>query len=138
MTHTPSGTAPHVSLASRAVRAILRSPVGGAVGRSLVMVRVRGRNSGKIFEFPVQYATTSGGIVIVPGRPETKQWWRNLREPSPVEVLYEGTWRRARGAVLVDADSLYVRALDDYLARWPDVHVVPSAPLVLVTWLDEH
>lgn len=137
MTHTPSGTTPQVSLASRAVRAILRSPFGGAAGRALVMVRVRGRNSGKVFEFPVQYATTAGGIVIVPGRPETKQWWRNLREPSPVEVMYRGAWLRARGVVLVDADSLYVRALDDYLARWPEVHVTPRDPLVLVTWLDE-
>ncbi len=138
MTLPPSGTTPQVSLASRAVRAILRSPVGGAMGRSLVMMRVRGRNSGNVFEFPVQYATTSGGIIVVPGRPETKQWWRNLREPSSVEVLYRGSWRRARGVALVDADSLYGRALDDYLARWPDVHVVPGDPLVLVTWLDEH
>jgi hypothetical protein len=37
------------------------------------MLRVRGRHSGTLFEFPVQYATTAGGIVIVPGRPETKQ-----------------------------------------------------------------
>lgn len=137
MTQPPSSDAPRASLSSRVVGSVLRSPIGRRLGRSLVLLRVRGRHSGARFEFPVQYASTEGGIVVVPGRPETKQWWRNLREPSPIEVLRNGSWHHARALVLAPADDAYGSARDDYLERWSRMRLSADAPIVLVTWLDE-
>jgi hypothetical protein len=137
MTQQSSARPPRASTSSRILGALLRWPIGRRWGRSLVLLRIRGRHSGALFELPVQYAVTEGGIVVVPGRPETKQWWRNLRVPSPIEVLHDGAWRPARGEVLIKTDEGYRRALDAYGERWPRVPVPRNQPLVLITWLDE-
>ena len=52
------------------------------LGRSLVLLTVRSRRTGNDFTFPVMYALDGDDIVVVPGRPETKTWWRNLRDPA--------------------------------------------------------
>jgi hypothetical protein len=102
------------------------------------MLRLRGRHTDGLFELPVQFAPAVGGIVIVPGRAETKQWWRNLRDPQSIDVLSRGVWRPATGVVLHPDDDRYPPALDDYAERWPDVYVAPDSPVVLVTWIDDH
>jgi hypothetical protein len=101
------------------------------------MLRIRGRRSGHRFELPVQYAVTGGGLVVYPGRPETKQWWRNLRGGAPIEVLRDGTWHHAGARVLEPSEPDYARALESYSLRWPRVRVATSDPLVVIAWVDE-
>ncbi len=134
---TPQGVRPRRSFTGRVVSWLVRSPLGGRLGRSLVVLRIRGRRSGRILELPVQYAVTAGGIVIYPGRPETKLWWRNLRGGAALDVLRDGTWHHAGATVLDARDAEYAGALGSYQARWPRVRVPTGDPLVLVTWLDE-
>ena len=116
---------------------VLRFGIGRRLGTSLVVMRLRGRNSGTLFELVVQYATVPMGIVVVPAKPESKQWWRNLRTRQPIDVLRDGAWHHARGIVLYESDAEYSDALAAYLERWPRVRVPRGQPLVLVTWLDE-
>lgn len=137
MVQRPSDARPRASLSSRVVGAVLRSPIGRRLSRSLVLLRIRGRHSGTLFELPVQVAPRPGGLVVMPGKPETKQWWRNLREPQSIELLRGGTWHRAGAVVVNQGDAEYGAALEAYTERWPRVKVPRGQPLVLVTWLDE-
>lgn len=111
---------------------LLLSPVHRALDGSLVELRVRGAVTGQSFEFPVQYARSDDGVVIFPGRPESKRWWRNLSQPAPVDVLLRGTWRTGHGALLHAGDDGYATALASYRMRWPRVRVPVNSPLVYI------
>jgi len=64
--------------------------------------------TGQSIEFPVQYVITGDRIVIFPGRPESKRWWRNLSHSAPVDILLRGTWQSGDGALLRIGDTGYM------------------------------
>lgn len=109
---------------------LLRSPVHRALDGSLVALRVRGAVTGQSMAFPVQYAFGDDHVVIFPGHPESKRWWRNLRQPAPVEILLRGRWQSGYGALLQVGDTGYDAALASYRTRWPRVRVPEASPLV--------
>lgn len=104
---------------------------------------VTGRTSGRTFAFPVMTAPCGpSGLVVLPGHPERKSWWRNLRPATgtdtgtgaEVGVLDRGSWRTGR-ARLVEAGSMdWSIARSAYAARWPDARV-GEGPLVTVELL---
>jgi deazaflavin-dependent oxidoreductase (nitroreductase family) len=102
---------------NRCVRALLRSPLHGALSRSVVLLSFRGRRSGRWFTTPVQYAPWADALVVVPGHADRKQWWRNLEGGAPVRLHLRGRD--------VDADAALVRgeaadaALAPYFERFP-------------------
>lgn len=121
------------SLSSRVVLALLASSRPTRVRRDLLGLSVRGRRSGQEYRFPVQYAVAPGGLVVVPGHPERKTWWRNVGATSTsVEVLREGVWAPGSARCLTPGDAGYDAALAAYLERWPQVQVAPGQPVVLV------
>ena len=77
-------------LANPVLEALLRSPVGRRTGRHLALLRYRGRRTGQQHELVVQYARDGQQVWVVPGQPDRKTWWRNLREPSTIEVRLAG------------------------------------------------
>lgn len=103
------------------VLGILGSRVHRVLGRSLVGLRVRGTRTGAAFSFPVMYAVVGTAVVVVPGHPERKRWWRNLRHGAPVHVLLDGTWQPGFGDVLQPGTEGYDEALAAYRQRWPKV-----------------
>ena len=60
-------------------------------------------------------------MVILVGRPASKQWWRNFRADRDLEVLVEGRWLAMLGRVVIGADQPEVmeRLLGAYLDRFP-------------------
>jgi len=98
----------------------------------LAALRIRGVVSGASFELPVQYAGGDNTVVVVPGRPETKRWWRNLAQPASVEVLVAGCWRPGYGMLLRPGEPGYDAAMATYRQRWPRVRVPADSPLVQV------
>jgi hypothetical protein len=118
----------------RVVRAVLASSAHPALDRSLVVLRVRGVRTGKDLELPVQYATTPDGLVVLPGHAEAKTWWRNLRQPAPVEALMSGEWHTGVGVVLLPGDPRYTAVLSSYQRRWPRAGIPNGAPVVAVQW----
>jgi hypothetical protein len=91
---------------NRIVLLLLGTRAHALLDRPLIALRIRGVPSGRTFELPVQYAADENAVVILPGRPETKRWWRNLVEPAPVEVLLGGRWQHGYGMLLQPAQRL--------------------------------
>jgi hypothetical protein len=128
------------SAQNRLVDGVLGSPVHRVLDRPLVALRVRGVVTGRTFELPVQYAAedssavnaVGNAVVVVPGRPETKRWWRNLIEPAPVDVLLQGHWQHGHGILLHAGEPGYDTALGVYRRRWPRADIPPDSPLVQV------
>lgn len=94
--------------------------------RSLLGLEVRGRRSGRVLRFPVQYAAEGEDFLVIPGHADKKTWWRNVEQTgTPVEVLREGSWLSAEAELLLPGDPTYVHATAAYRKRWrhyaPDV-----------------
>ena len=77
-------------LVNPVVRMILRGPLGGRAGRHLAIVGYVGRRTGQRHELVVQYARDGNLVWIVPAQPQRKTWWRNLREPTAVDLRLAG------------------------------------------------
>jgi len=92
---------------NRVVSATLQSPAHHLLDRSLLVLRVRGAMTGRIFELPVQYARDNDHLAVVPGHPQTKLWWRDLLVRSAVDVLLSGEWLRGTGVMLRPGDHGY-------------------------------
>jgi deazaflavin-dependent oxidoreductase (nitroreductase family) len=112
--------------------AVLGSGAHGLLSRSVVGLRVTGARTGRRHELPVQYAVGPRGLVVVPGRPERKRWWRNLTAHPDLDVLLDGRWQSADAAVLGPDDPRYAAARMTYLGRYPRASLVPAQPVVLV------
>jgi len=83
-------------------------------------------------------------LYIIPGQPDRKIWWRNLRQPTPVQLRLQG--RDLNGTATASSDPEAIAAgLRRYLARYPKAAtplgvrlepngtVMASRPLVVVT-----
>lgn len=110
-----------MGLGDGVVRAILESPARRLLSGSTDVVRYVGRRSGVEFSTPTQYARMDNDLVILVGKPETKQWWRNFRSDHDLDVLVDGEWLAMRGRAVIGADEPEVIAplLDVYLHRFP-------------------
>jgi hypothetical protein len=82
------------------IRLILNSPLHGLLSAGLLLITYRGRKSGREFTLPVQYTEAGQKIYIIPGMPEQKTWWRNLKGGLPVKLTLRGQVLNGEGLVL--------------------------------------
>ncbi len=122
------GPPPH----NRVVLGILGSRAHRLAGGSLLGLRVRGTRTGRHFAFPVAYAQASGLLVVFPGRPDTKCWWRNLVTPTEVGVLRDGRWSWGYAELVRPDDPGYEQAVTTYRRRRPGVRIPSGAPMVVI------
>ena len=110
-----------MSLGNKVVRAILGSPAHRLLSGSTAVVRYRGRRSAVEFSTPTQYARRGDDLVILVGRPDTKQWWRNFREDRELEVLVDGRWLLMTGRAIIGAEQpdVLTPLLAAYADRFP-------------------
>lgn len=120
------------SLPNRAVLAVLSSRVHALLSGTVVALRITGRRTGRLVQFPVQYAIDDVGLVIFPGHPESKQWWRNLREGARVEVVLRGETRSGAGELITPGDAGYIGAREAYTHRFPRVALPQDCVLVRI------
>jgi hypothetical protein len=111
---------------------LLGSRAHRMLDRSLVGLRVVGTVTGVVRELPVQYAADGDGIVVLPGHPDGKKWWRNLRGGAEVTVLLGGRWSAGYGVVLSPGDAGYAAAAETYRRRWPRARLPEGQPLVRI------
>lgn len=102
---------------------------GGMAGR-LICLQDRGRGTGTWYELPVQYAVDDDVLVVFPGHPQRKSWWRNLTGGADVHVLTDGSWQGACGRVLWADDPAYARSVLAFRRRFPRAAIPLDAPLV--------
>jgi F420H(2)-dependent quinone reductase len=100
------------------VRWLVRSRLHPLLSRSLVILSYQGRRTGRWRSLPCMYARDGQDLYIVPGQPDRKVWWRNLRQPTPVRLRLQG--RDLEGTATASSDPEAVAAgLRRYLARYP-------------------
>lgn len=91
-------------------RKLLDSRFAGPMARALLLLRFRGRTSGRTYTTPVGYVRDGDRVVIVTS--PTYRWWPNLVGGADVELRLPEGWRRGHGEVLMPDDPRY----DDILA----------------------
>ncbi|MGB2851404.1 MAG: hypothetical protein WBC01_07030 [Solirubrobacterales bacterium] len=79
------------------VRRLLASPVHDLVGESTVLVRFRGRRTGRELSTPANAVVDGDSLTLTSLR--RRAWWRNLRGGAPVVVTLAGRQRAGRGEV---------------------------------------
>jgi hypothetical protein len=90
------------------VRRLLASPVHDLVGESTVLVRFRGRRTGRQLGTPANAVVDGDTLTLTSLR--RRAWWRNLRGGAPVEVTV-GERRRAGRAEIPDAGRHQIAAV---------------------------
>lgn len=130
LTRPVTAPAARQPLVNRLMVRLLQSRLHPLASRAVTVLRVVGSRSGATHTFPVQYARDGAALVLLAGRAETKQWWRNFRSNHPVEVCLDGAWQRGVGRALLagtDPDA-HAAALASYRRRFPrTVRLSPAA-----------
>jgi len=109
-------------IASRAkplVAAILRSPLHPLLSFGLMLISFEGRKTGRRYTFPVGYQQRGATITVLASRARRKSWWRNFREPRPVEVLVRGRRLVGEGRVLTGDGEEFRDAVEATFRRLP-------------------
>ena len=108
--------------------AVLQSPLHPVLSGSTSLVRYVGRKTGRTFSTPTRYLKHGDELIILVGRSETKNWWRNFRSDHAVDVLVQGHWLPMIGRVVEGTSDLewVAPVLELYLKRFPKA--VPLLP----------
>lgn len=118
-----------------AIAWLLRSPLRGLADRGLLLVTVTGRRSGRRYTIPVGYLRDGDRVVVLVSKASRKQWWRNYREPAPVEIWLRGETKRGMARVVAHGSDAFRESIATILRRLPwmrsqlagDVEVVEIA-----------
>jgi hypothetical protein len=70
------------------VRLILKSPFHFLISHQILLFRVIGRRSKKIFEIPASYAHINDSLVCVTLRENL--WWKNFKDIETQEIYFKG------------------------------------------------
>lgn len=92
------------------VRRLLNSRFAGPMGKQLLLLRYRGRKSGRTVTTPVGYVRQGEWIVMVTS--PTYRWWPNFVGGAQAELRLPEGWRRATVEIVTPDDPRY----DDVVA----------------------
>ncbi|MEI7845255.1 MAG: nitroreductase/quinone reductase family protein [Chloroflexota bacterium] len=95
---------------------ILRSPLHGMLSKSMMLITITGRKTGKKFSIPVGYYEDRGYLWTVSSRDRT--WWRNLQGGAEVLLHLKGKDVRAFSDTDLNEESVCAR-LVDFLIHMP-------------------
>jgi hypothetical protein len=98
---------------------ILRSPLHFLLSPGLMLISVTGRRSGRRYTIPVGYQRDGDGLFVMVSHARRKQWWRNYREPGPVELRLCGRELRGRATVVPPGSDAFRRDAETSFRRMP-------------------
>ena len=110
-----------MSFGNSVVAGLLNSPFHRLMSGSTDLIRYTGRRSGKQFTTPTQYAWAGEDLIILVGRPESKNWWKNFKTEGDIEVLIKREWLTMTAHTVIGNEDPYTiqPMLDAYLERYP-------------------
>lgn len=85
-----------VRLFNPAVMALMRTPLGAAMRRSVLVLRFTGRKSGRRYDIPVTAHRWDEGLMVLTAAP----WRVNFRGGRDVDVTFEGRTTPMRGVLV--------------------------------------
>lgn len=97
---------------------VLRSPFHALLSKSILLITVKGRKTGKNYTTPVNYLRRGDVLTITSLRNRT--WWRNLRGGSDVTLQLRGRKVKGKGDVIeiergvADALAVYFQQAPNY------------------------
>jgi hypothetical protein len=91
-----------MNMVNRPMRVALRLPFRTPLSSRLMLVRLVGRKTGRIYLQPVSYLR-QGETLLTPGG---GRWKRNLREGEPVTLRVAGRVVQAQPELVRDADEV--------------------------------
>ena len=92
---------------------LLRSRLHGLVDEHFMLVRFRGRKTGRSYTLPVGRRTIDGRLGVLTNSP----WRVNFRGGAPVEVILEGELQRGRAELVEDPEAMariYANLIEEY------------------------
>lgn len=92
-------------LAVPALRAGLGPWIGTPIGGWLLLLRVRGRRTGRIRDFPLSYLIAEGSIWVMAGFGRRANWYRNAMAAPAVEVILPGRQLRCEAEEVLDPET---------------------------------
>ena len=95
---------------------MLRSPLHSLLDKSILLVTIRGRKSGKQITTPVNYVRDSEALWVTSTRQRT--WWRNLRGGAALIVRFRGVDYPATGQAL-ESDVEVAAGLESFFKTAP-------------------
>jgi len=98
---------------------LLRSPLRGLADRGLLLVTVTGRRTGRRYTIPVGYLRAGERVVVLVSKASRKQWWRNYREPAPIELWMRGAVRHGVARVVPRGSRAFEEGIATILRRLP-------------------
>ena len=104
-------------LINPAVRLLLLSPCHRLLSKSVMLIRFRGRNSGKTFVTPVRYIRVGPKLICFTGK--ENQWWRNMRVPVELVLRAGGVEGPYRVQAIHSDPSKVKEGLALLLAQFP-------------------
>ncbi len=101
------------------VALVLRSPLHGLASGGLMLLTFTGRHSGRRFTIPVGYQRDGDVLTVMVSYAARKQWWKNYREPGPVELRLRGCTRSATAQVIPTHTPEFRQKAERTLRRLP-------------------
>jgi deazaflavin-dependent oxidoreductase (nitroreductase family) len=101
--------APANRLIAPALKAGLGAFISNPLSGYLMVLRTRGRRTGKLREAPVGYVVRDGSIYCCAGFGESTAWYRNLLADPAVEIVLPGRTLTGLAAPVTDPEE-WVRA----------------------------
>jgi deazaflavin-dependent oxidoreductase (nitroreductase family) len=98
------------------MKAILHSPFHAIMSKSMAILAVTGKKSGKVYSFPVNYQRDGDEIWVVSMRDRT--WWKNLRGGAKVVLRLAGQEINAHGEVFEETQEV-AQLLREFILRSP-------------------
>ncbi len=87
------------------MKRLLDSRFAGPMARQMLLLRYRGRKSGRTFTTPVGYVRDGERIVMVTS--PSYRWWPNFLGGAQAELRLAEGWQRARVEVVAPDDPRY-------------------------------
>lgn len=98
------------------VRATLQSPLHGALSDSILLLRVRGRKTGRPISVPLRYIKEQDTVRCSTSK--AIQWWKNVRANPDIVLRIKGREEPYRARVITDDPdvirSYLLRLIENY------------------------